>query len=351
MDTEDFYVCKDQSRFIYDADGDQKVFEYIFQTAFKDSASLNRNIFFTSYLSWTGKVRELALGDIGPDLVKDMLTGHWGLVTNWADLKIVDEISAFDWVLAKFRIGEVHGAVIPLKCEFYQLLEGGDQKLVAVVEQDTTWVEIVGHGKVRPADFPGYLAGYLSAMKQKESRVVDKLEPLGRYKKLSSGELLYHQEFIPVGMPVVHDGRFLTSLEESNLVGNVYYGNYFIWQGRVRDRMLYEVYPEWFTQYEYASEMVCTHSRLNYLRDAMPFDEVVVEMSVTGVWENKVDFVFQYYRALSEGAREKLAVGYQTAYCVGRSESGNVRATAIPEQVLNRLIERLNNVGNAIGKG
>ncbi len=35
-----------------------------------------------------------------------------------------------------------------------------------------------------------------------------------------------------------------TSLEDANIVGNIYFANYYAWQGRVRDRYFYGLIPE-----------------------------------------------------------------------------------------------------------
>jgi enediyne polyketide synthase len=37
-----------------------------------------------------------------------------------------------------------------------------------------------------------------------------------------------------------------TSLEDANIVGNIYFANYYAWQGRVRDRYFYDLIPEYF---------------------------------------------------------------------------------------------------------
>ena len=164
----EFYQQSHGARSFFDHDGQQEIFEYIFQPAFKESANLSRSVYFTSFLAWTGKVRELILSQIGQQLVEQISTGEWGLVTNWAEGRIVDEVYSFEPVLARFRIGKVFGSVIPLRCEFYKIL--GSKKLtpLGAVQQETTWVEVVGHGRVRPSPFPEYLKNFLERTRQKK---------------------------------------------------------------------------------------------------------------------------------------------------------------------------------------
>ena len=38
--------------------------------------------------------------------------------------------------------------------------------------------------------------------------------------------------------------KFKTTFEETNLVGNIYFANYVLWQGKCREMFLYETCPE-----------------------------------------------------------------------------------------------------------
>ena len=58
-----------------------------------------------------------------------------------------------------------------------------------------------------------------------------------------------YQYLAPAG-PTVEPKLFSqlteTSLEDANIVGNIYFANYYAWQGRVRDRYFYDLIPEYF---------------------------------------------------------------------------------------------------------
>ena len=86
------------------------------------------------------------MSEIGPQLVPQISSGEWGLVTNWADVQITGEANTYDNILARFWIGNIAGSVIPLHCDFYKILSDKRMERIAYVEQETTWVEIVGHG-------------------------------------------------------------------------------------------------------------------------------------------------------------------------------------------------------------
>ena len=346
MADDKFYEHAHGARTIYDEQCQQEIYEYIFQPAFRESANLSRTAYFTSFLAWTGKVRELALADIGPQLVEQIATADWGLVTNWAQLQIVGEVHCFERVLARFRIGKVAGAVIPLRCEFFKLREDNSEEPLGVVEQDTTWVEVIGHGQVKPAEFPDYLADYLERTRQRQAPAELSLQ--GTLSGAQNGMLIYQATLRPGGLPVLAEDAFMTTLEESNLVGNVYYGNYFIWQGRVRDQWLNAIAPEYLRGNASEGELLCTYSRLDYLRDAMPFDKVYVTLSVYAIYENKLIFHYQYYRSLPNGGKEKLAVGRHEAIWGQRVAGAPTVARPIPGKIMDALRLHVEQLGERL---
>ena len=133
---------------------------------------------------------------------------------------------------------------------------------------------------------------------------------------------------------------FQTTLEESNLVGNVYYGNYFIWQGRILDLFLYSVAPEYLRISNPCGEMVCLYTRMDYLREAMPFDRVRTLLYVRSVSECGASFNFEFFREQPDGTLEKLHVGQQDVAWVERQEDGTAVAAPWPEAVKQSLVAR-----------
>jgi len=337
----EFYNSKHAGREMFDEVGEQEIYEYIFQPTFRESANINRSVYFTSYLVWAGKVRELALDEIGQQLADQISTAEWGLVTNWADLEIVNEVYSFERILAKFRIGKVVGSIIPLRCEFFKLVENSDPVPLAIVSQETTWVEVIGHGKVKPAPFPGYLQKYLDRTRQKVEFPDDTKCFKGVFSDIKTTEILYRSPPLISGFPVAAEDSFSTTLEDSNLVGNVYYANYFIWQGRVRDKFLNDIAPEYLRGSGDDGILVCVSSRLNYLRDAMPFDKIYVTLSINELYERKASLKFEYFRLLDDGKKEKLAVGNQVIAWIINDEINNSYLSDFPKKIMNGFFDNL----------
>jgi enediyne polyketide synthase len=132
---------------------------------------------------------------------------------------------------------------------------------------------------------------------------------------------------------------FQTTLEESNLVGNVYYGNYFIWKGRILDLFLYSIAPEYLRVSSARGEMLCLYSRMDYLREAMPFDRIHTLLYVQSVTECGATFKFEFFREQPDGSREKLHVGHQEVAWVERLPDGTPVAVPLPKSILQSLLE------------
>jgi len=341
-----FYLEAHASRMIRDPMLDQEIFEYVFQPTFKESANLSRTVFYTSYLAWIGKVRELFMAEIGRDLVAQITTGDWGLVTNWADVKIFSEVSAYDRVVARFRLGKLNGAVIPLYCDFYQLTDHGLGGLLARVEQETTWVEVVGHGLVRPAAFPSYFSAFLKRTQQSDNHRKVSTVSKSAFARADAAIDLYSGVGPAGNLPLLHSIGHSCTLEDANLVGNVYYANYFIWQGRVRDQFLFAQAPDYLRGNGSRGELLCIHSHLDYLRDAMPFDELSISMHLRSVSDVGAELEFEYHRLLQPGGfREKLAVGTQRVVWVLRDAAGKVVVSNFPDEVRAAFDQHIPRIG------
>ncbi len=328
--------------FSFDQEKNQKVYQYLLHPTFRECANLSRGVFYSSFAMWMGKVRELCMSAIGPQLVEQIATGEWGLVTNWADVRILGEANAYEPIAARFWVPEVNGSRIRLCCDFSKLKLDRSMERIAIAEQETTWVAVIGHGQVKPAPFPPYLAEFLDAMQQaRDGRLIPMVRKPALLATLDPGSVIYQAPSRPEGLPALHSETFGTTLEDSNLVGNVYYANYFVWQGRVRDALLHSLAPEYVRGIGEHGEMICTHSRLDYLRDAMPFERIRVSLFVKSVFECGAVFGFEYLRENGSGETEKLAVGEQKVVWVKRQADRTPLPAPLPDKLRRVLLDGL----------
>jgi acyl-CoA thioesterase FadM len=144
---------------------------------------------------------------------------------------------------------------------------------------------------------------------------------------------LDHKALSPASQRVAAREVVQTTLEESNLVGNVYYANYFAWQNRVRDLHLQRFAPERFHGIGADGELLCLHSHVDYLREAMPFDRIEVRLAPRSVSRCGAVLDFEYYRVEGAG-RHKLSVGWQEVAWVRRLADGTPQPQPWPADVL-----------------
>jgi acyl-CoA thioesterase FadM len=84
--------------------------------------------------------------------------------------------------------------------------------------------------------------------------------------------------------------------------------------------------------------MVCLYTRMDYLREAMPFDRIRTLLYVRSVSEYGASFNFEFFREQPDGTLEKLHVGQQDVAWVERRKDGTAVAAPWPEAVKQSLV-------------
>ncbi len=336
-----------RSRYTRDNPQGQLVYEQRFQASFKDSGSISRHVYFSQYFRWIGKIREIPMESIAEQILGDFLTGEWGMVTNTVSLRVLGEATAYDVIQARAWLGNIIDSSFTTYIEFCQVLPDESLSRLAIAEVKATWVRLVDYGVPSPMPFPDYLQEYLDRFATEQPAILDlkqpdslSLPPLpASLTEVSLGHLLQQASSQERYGQLIYSEVFQTTLEESNLVGNVYYGNYFIWQGRILDLFLYSIAPEYLRVSNPRGEMVCLYSRMDYLKEAMPFDKIRVLLYVSSVFECGAKFNFEFFREQPDGNREKLHVGQQEVAWVERLKNGTPVPTFLPPILRQKLLK------------
>jgi enediyne biosynthesis thioesterase len=125
-----------------------------------------------------------------------------------------------------------------------------------------------------------------------------------------------------------YEYKQIVGFEETNLTGNVYFTNYFHWQGRAREHFLREYAPEILPQLESGLALVTLHCSCSFLDEVKAFDQVMVRMFLEEMQQNRITMRFEYWR----GAEKPVLVarGEQQIACMHRVE-GHLTAAAVPD--------------------
>jgi enediyne core biosynthesis thioesterase len=118
--------------------------------------------------------------------------------------------------------------------------------------------------------------------------------------------------------------KHVVGFEETNLVGNVYYANHLRWQGRCREMFLRDQAPSVLDDLRNGLALVTTHCSCDYYEELMPFDEIVIRMTLRDISQSRVTMDFEYRRGASLIAR-----GAQQIACM-RKKDGVMEPAPVP---------------------
>jgi acyl-CoA thioesterase FadM len=212
-------------------------------------------------------------------------------------------------------------------------------ELVALSRLRTTWIQIIGHGLATPHEMPDFLENFIGSMKPhrlKANGVLTPKSPPTVHKSL--GKIIHLFSEGPSLGPLLSADIFKTSLEDSNLVGNIYFVNYALWQGRVRDQFFHSLEPRFYRDTGEEGELRCTMARIQHLQEAMPFDHVQVNMHLRAVHECGLVLQFEYFRVTPRDRRIKLASSWHEAIWLLPLPNGKTISAPLPHEFRDALL-------------
>ncbi|MDY7003517.1 MAG: SDR family NAD(P)-dependent oxidoreductase [Cyanobacteriota bacterium] len=324
------------------------IYEKLFQLSFQESGSLSGRVYFSEYFTWIGQIRELAMKSIASEMLSDLFSGNSGIVTKAVSLRILGEATAYDTIQARVCSGNVVGSTFDSYMEFCKVLPDGDMEKIALAKVRTKWIGM-SNGIPEQASLPSYLQNFFDKFATREPVNIDlkKTETFALSKSntsfanIQTGAIVYQSPSENRYGKLLHSEIYQTTLEESNLFGNVYYSNYFIWQGRTLDLFLYSVASEYPRFSKARGELICFYTRIDFLQEAMPFDKILVLLYVKSVSECGAVFNFEFFRQEPDGKRKKLHVGQQEAMWACRDQDGNLVPTPWPQAILEAFMTQV----------
>ncbi len=97
-----------------------------------------------------------------------------------------------------------------------------------------------------------------------------------------------------------YEYNFNTTFEETNLVGNIYFANYILWQGKCREMFLYENCPDVIEEISNGLALITLDVSAKYLGQLRAFDQVSMHMTLEAQNESRLLMGFQYYKKNNE---------------------------------------------------
>ncbi len=312
-----------------------------FYLVFKDVNNLRRTTEFPIIAEWMGKLREVPMEPIAKDLIPLLTSGKYGLVTNYSEIQILGEAKPLEIVEGSVWTPRQWGkyySSFDLAYDWKRLRRDGSFERIAKSKLTVTWAKITGHGQVEIAEWPDFMKGIIWEMAPKNNNP-DNLEKLPQsFDNLVLGENLYKIDVSPEKNNPVIIHTFDTNLSNTNLIGNVYFSNYYSWQKILKDKLIFKISPDLLLGKGEEGELVGIEIKVDHLREAMPFDQIICRMYITEIYENALHLYFEYFREENNKLLTKLAVGNQKAYWMKKDSLNKLKPMQLPQKILDSLL-------------
>ena len=119
-------IVSDESRSM------RRAYEYRHIIGFEET-NLVGNVYYVNHVRWQGRVREMFLRDHAPDVARELSRGL-SLATVRVSCEYLSELTAFNEVIIRMRLGELTQSRITLLFEYWRSHATGEE-LVARGEQ------------------------------------------------------------------------------------------------------------------------------------------------------------------------------------------------------------------------
>ncbi len=322
----------------------ETVFVCRFNLGLKDSSSRSGGVNFANYAHWLGNVRETALKPIGKYISDEFYGGHF-MVTNYTDTHIMRHVRNHESIEARMWIDQILGdkdSSLKLKFEWRKLAANGAAVPVAFSDHQLSWIKVVGHGLVEPVECPSFFRDFLRENdlipKPPRTRQAQKLPTAEIFTPQDFGELIRQYDLIGKKKNAAAETTVETSMQHSNLAQNIYFSNYFAWQGHLIDKYLYELDPQLYMSMSPEAQFATTHCHVTHLREAMPFDRITITLQLHRVWRRAIELYLEYFKSSPSNKRIKLAYGHHTLPWASTDETGKYVLKDMPCTFIDKIV-------------
>jgi enediyne core biosynthesis thioesterase len=126
--------------------------------------------------------------------------------------------------------------------------------------------------------------------------------------------------------PKTYHQKFETTLKHSNATQNVYFSNFFEWQGATRERWFYECISSDMLQDK--GVFITKQAHNNFIREAFPFQTVSCELNSFDIQKCSFYLLFRFY---IQG--ELASSGYQQIVFANKQK----RIARLPDNIIEKI--------------
>jgi enediyne core biosynthesis thioesterase len=114
-------------------------YEYRHRVCFEET-NIVGNVYYTNYIRWQGRCREMFLHDHVPQLIHELDHG-FAMATTRVSCSYYEELSVFDEVVIRMSAGNMTPSRLTMVFRYYRVLPNGEENLVAEGEQEVVCVQ------------------------------------------------------------------------------------------------------------------------------------------------------------------------------------------------------------------
>lgn len=320
---------------------DQLVFKCHFPVTFKHNQLFSKNVYFTNYFDFCGTLREYSVFPILKDFLNTAKVGKASMITKMTSLDIYKPVQIGDIIEGRLWMERLKGQKKSTMNMFYEwhVINRGKAYKVADCRQDTIWVKLDHAGKAEIDEYPHYLKEFTNLMEPRTTRGrLSERKDNKSFDVYSGDELNIFEPHLP-NKYKVHQKLITATLENSNLLSNIYFSSYAKWIGQLSDEYFYKCLPDFYSDYSGRKEIFCPHCSIDYTNECFPFDQILIEMFVNRVFEKGIEMHFEFYKIKNDKKVQKLAYGKQQILFVSILDNG-MTALKTPDKLI-KLIEGL----------
>jgi enediyne biosynthesis thioesterase len=142
-----------------------------------------------------------------------------------------------------------------------------------------------------------------------------------------------------------YEFRFHATFEESNLVGNIYFANYAVWQGKCREMFIKEYCPSIVRDIEDGLKLITLDMGVQYMSQLFSLDHIVIHMTLKSQSFNRLLMEFTYYKE-ENGELVIAATGHQATSTM-RIVDNKLKPVEIPID-MQRALEHYHQLNKSI---